>query len=30
MHVLLTICDFAEVDWREEMLGRGQEGSERA
>ena len=26
----LTIFDCAEVDWREEMLGRGQEGSERS
>jgi len=30
MHVLLTVFDCAEVDWQEEMLGGGQEGSERA
>jgi len=30
MHVLLTIFYCAEVDWRDEMLGGGPEGLERA
>jgi len=30
MHVILTVFYCEEVDWQEEMLGGGREGSERA